>query len=124
MKLTTLTLTVFVLCAGHVPLCNAQEGVQDDAAQLKQKLAEQQKQIDALKQAIEAQQKMIDALVKPTPQPAAAQAAGPSPVQPAAQVSTQASTQPADQPSSNDAAATKAPGFRRMGGEVASTTGN
>src|SRR5580693_6816402 len=35
MKLTTLTLTVFVLCAVHVSLGNAQGGVQDDAAQLK-----------------------------------------------------------------------------------------
>jgi predicted outer membrane protein len=52
MKLTTLTLTLFALCAVHVPACFAQGNTPDDAAQLKQKLAEQQKQIDALKQAI------------------------------------------------------------------------
>jgi hypothetical protein len=121
MKLTTLTLTVFVLCAVHVSLGNAQGGVQDDAAQLKQKLAEQQKQIDALKQAIEEQQKMIDALVKTAPQQATAQPV----LQPSAQPTAQPSAQPASaQTASNEAAAPSAPGFRRMGGEVASTTGN
>jgi hypothetical protein len=128
MKLTTLTLTVFVLCAVHVPLCNAQGGVQDDAAQLKQKLAEQQKQIDALKQAIEEQQKTIDALVRAAPQQATAQpvvqpSAQPS-AQPPAQLSIQPSAQPPVQSASNDAATPAAPGFRRMGGEVASITGD
>jgi len=104
MKLTTLTLTALLLCAVHVPLCHAQGFAQDDAAQLKQKLAEQQKQIDALKQAIEEQQKTIDLLIKPAPRQAAAQ--------------------PSAQPASNGAAATSAPGFKRMGEEVASTTGN
>jgi len=87
MKLNTITLTLFALCAIHVPTCNAQSNAQDDAAQLKQKLAEQQKQIDTLKQAIEEQQKMLDTLaVKPAPP--------------------------------------NAPGFKRAGGEVASTTGD
>jgi hypothetical protein len=125
MKLTTLTLTVFVLCAVHVPLCNAQGAVQEDAAQLKQKLAEQQKQIDALRQAIEDQQKMIDALVKTAPQL--------STTQPPVPLSVSAAVQPADQPAAQSASnvapapaapASTAPGFRRMGGEVASTTGN
>src|ERR1700722_2460642 len=115
MKLTTLTLTVFVLCAVHVPLCNAQGGVQDDAAQLKQKLAEQQKQIDALKQAIEEEQKMIDALVKAAPQQTTAQPV----VQQAAQQAAQLLVQPAAQPVSTATSTPSAPGFRRMGGEVA-----
>lgn len=93
MKLTTLTLTACLLCAVQVPLCHAQGGHQDDAAQLKQKLAEQQKQIDALKQAIEEQQKMLDTLAKTAP--------------------------PSAQPT-----APAAPGYQRVGGEVASTTGN
>src|ERR1700734_468788 len=103
MKLTTLTLAVFALCAVHVPLCNAQGAAPDDAAQLKQKLAEQQKQIDALKQAIEEQQKMLDLLAsKPAP-PAA---------------------QPAAQAAANGTATPAAPGYQHVGEEVASTTGN
>lgn len=114
MKLTTLALAAFALCAVHVPLCYAQGAAPDDAAQLKQKLAEQQKQIDALKQAIEEQQKMLDLLAsKPAPQPAAQPAA--QPAQPAAQ---QAAASP------NDTKATpNAPGFQHVGEEVASTTG-
>lgn len=112
MKLTTLTLAAFVLCAVHVPLCsaqaNAQGNTQDDAAQLKQKLAEQQKQIDALKQAIEEQQKMLDLLAsKPAPQPAA-----------------QPSAQPAAQAATKSPATPGAPGYQHVGEEVASTTGN
>jgi hypothetical protein len=118
MKLTTLTLTVFMLCAVHVSLCNAQGGVQDDAAQLKQKLADQQKQIDELKQAIEQQQKMIDAMAKAGQQQA-------TPPQAAAQQATaEPAPQPSSQPAPSGAAAPVAPGFRRMGGEVASITGN
>jgi hypothetical protein len=120
MKPTILTLTVFVLCAVHAPVCKAQGGVQDDAARLTQKLAEQQKEIDALKQAIEAQQKMIETLVKAAPQQATAQ----PPVQPSVLPSAQPAAQPSAQPASDNAAAPAAPGFRRMGGEVASTTGN
>lgn len=111
MKLTTLTLTVFALCAFHVPTCSAQAqaNATDDAAQLRQKLAEQQKQIDALKQAIEAQQKALDALTaKPAPQQASAQPLAQPPAQPAAAAP----------------AAPAAPGFKRVGGDVASTTGN
>jgi hypothetical protein len=116
MKLTTLTLTAFLLCAVHVPLCNAQGGNQDDAAQLKQKLAEQQKQIDALMQAIKEQQKMLDTLAKTAAQQAAAQqaAASPAAAQPA---------QPSPQPAANAPAAPAAP-YRRVGGDVASNTGN
>jgi hypothetical protein len=110
MKLTTLTLTALLLCAGHVPLCSAQAANPDDAAQLKEKLAEQQKQIDALKQAIEEQQKMLELLVnKPAPPAAKPQTAAETPVQPAAQ--------PAP-------GAAPAPGFKKVGEEVASTTGN
>jgi hypothetical protein len=105
MKLTTFTLATIVLCALHVPLCSAQVPTPDDAAQLKQKLAEQQKQIDALKQALEEQQKMLDLLVnKPAPAQAAAKPAAPAPA---------AST-----------AASSAPGYQHQGEEVASTTGN
>ena len=112
MKLTTLTLAAFALCAVHVPLCHAQGAAPDDAAQLKQKLAEQQKQIDALKQAIEEQQKMLDLLAsKPAPQPA-----GQRPAQPA--------SPPAVKTAANGTAASSAPGYQHVGEEVASTTGN
>jgi hypothetical protein len=103
MKPTTITLTLFVLCAVYLPLCNAQGNAPDDAAQLRQKLAEQQKQIDALKQAIEEQQTMLDAL-----------AARPAP---------QAAVQPPGQPSA-PSTAPYAPGLKHVGGEVASITGN
>jgi len=101
MKLTTLTLTAFLLCIGHVSPSKAQESNTEDAAQLKQKLAAQQKQIDTLKQAIEEQQKMLDTL--------------------ASQASQQAAAQPSAQPA---APATPAKPYQRVGGEVASTTGN
>jgi hypothetical protein len=99
MKQKTLTLTLCLFSTLCLPVCNAQVGTGNDVEQLKAKLAEQQKQIDSLRQSIADQQKLIENMTKQAVQTA-----------PAANT-----TSPALTPA--------APGFPRVGGTVASTTG-
>jgi hypothetical protein len=79
-----------------LPAGRAQGNDANDIELLKAKLAEQQKQIEVLRQSIDAQQKLIDRLAAPAAKPAEQAAAPP---------------------------AAAAPGFSRVGGAVASTTG-
>jgi len=101
MKLKTLTVALCFVAGLSLPVC-AQSGDPSEIEKLKAKLAEQQKQLETLKQSIADQQKAIDSLSKTSTQTAAASAA--------------------PQPSSAPAPASAAPGFPRIGGNVASST--
>jgi len=93
MKLKVSTITLCLLALALLPVCKAQGSDPNDIVLLKATLAEQQKQIEALRQSIDAQQKLIERLTTPAAKPA------------------------------EQAAAPAAPGFTRVGGAVASTTG-
>jgi len=93
MKLKLSTITLCLLALALLPVCKAQGSDSNEIVLLKATLAEQQKQIEALRQSIDAQQKLIERLTTPAAKPA------------------------------EQAAAPAAPGFTRVGGAVASTTG-